>query len=409
MNVPVFEDKSDSVDFDGLFNIDNDQQLKEIEEESDNIDELISVSGVLGSIRKELSNAVPTGEMGIAAATALNVAVEALARHAGFKATRVFALESMHGKHSRRVAITAALENIADSIVYVIRKIKDFFKKIYDWFYESIEHAIRGAAGIKRRAANVLAMAIEKQSEKTTSITKPITKRNIRKFVNVAGKPMSYVEILKGYTEYNTKLNENFYSAVLQNALAKVVQSIQPKVNLSTFTEEDSEKASDEALQFFTAHAFTGFNHAVIENKNDKYSYTLPFDNAVLEIVIANSSGKKTSISSSFYHSEEKMPDTIQKLTPTEVIQLTRAIEAQMNNGLYKDYKSILADLRRVGKIIDNMCTHVISNNSPSTGAAPSLQFLKSLTTSMLLLTKNLYTYNGNTNRTLLALCEASL
>jgi len=259
--------------FDGLFEVADATQCDELEKEALTIDELISIGGTLGSIHKELTNAVPGGEISQATAVALNVAVEAFARQGAFSMRPVFALEALHGKQSRRDALSTALENLADSIIYIARRIKDFIIKLYNWITENIEHAIRGADGVRRRAARVLELAIAKQAENTPNASALVTNRLLRNYFNKNGSSIVYADLIKTYKTYNAKLNENFYSAVLHNSLAKVVQTVQKNINTTGVDDASAIEASNNALTFFAKHGLDGFTQ--ISDSLEKTEYAL--------------------------------------------------------------------------------------------------------------------------------------
>lgn len=395
--------------FDGLFEVANLAQCDELEKEALTIDELISIGGTLGSIHKELTNAVPGGEISHATAVALNVAVEAFAKQGSFAMRPVFALEALHGKQSRRAALSTALENLADSIIYIARRIKDFIIKLYNWITENIEHALRGADGVRRRAARILELAIAKQAENSTGSSTLVTNRLLRNYFNKDGSSIGYADLIKTYKSYNAKLNENFYSAVLHNSLAKVIQTVQQKVATMGVTDSAALEASNNALMFFAKHGLDGFTQVSDSSEKTEYVYELPFDNATFSITFGKTEGKLSSISTTANQVKVEAPKSLPRLNPNQVIELARAIEGQMNAGIYRDHKKILTDIRNAGKAITDLCTQVSNNAAESQGAAPSLHFLKALTSSMVTLTKNLYQYNGRTARTLLAYCEASL
>ncbi len=386
----------------------------EIERGSATVDELLGAVKTMQGINASLQDNGIEGTINPYAAGALNAAVEHLCLRSGIEVNTPFCLEQIQGRISKRKAVTYAIESISDSISGIIRKIIVWIKKVYGIVYDDIEHAMRGADAVARRAKSIQELAIKKQATNGSAVNKKlINKRNLVSYFNVEGTLLSYSDISTCYTAYSTEMNNSFSATILQNSLAHVVKTMQQaikQIGVGNIGAKDALRASNAGVLYLKDHAFTHFKPTDPVNDNEALSYTLPFGNASILAVLGKEGDFYNFVSVDLTQTLHTEGKDLPNLSPKEVIALTTLIEGQMHSGLYHDHLKIKSEIKEIGKIVANTCDSIISTQSENGNEAiPSLHFLKSLTASLMTLTKILYSYNGAMNRSVLAYCEASL
>lgn len=398
----------------GLIELTNPGSLDAIDKESNEIDELITVSTALESMNAILSQAYNSGEMTTHGAKAIDVALESICNKYSIVKPITFVMENMQGKQSRRDTIKTAMEGISDMVVNIVNRIMYWIKKIFIIIYDDIENAIRGANGVIRRVKIIHDSAIRAQAIKSNAATTgSITKGALTSFFNKAGTELSFDEIKKSYISYNSELNENFSSHLLHRSITNAEMTIESslkRIGVENFDEAASLEASNNAIMYLKREVFSKFKETNSVNDNETLSYPLPFGNAEIEVILGKTDDKYSNISTTLYAPEKHNCAKLSVLTPGQVIELCKTIESQMTSGIYRDYKKIKSQINEAGKIVSNTCDMIIkTKREANTGTIPSLHFLKAITASLIELTKTTYRYNGHTARSLIMYCDASL
>lgn len=401
-------------DLQGLVPIESDEKLDLLNEQSQDTDELLTIASTMEELNIALDNISSSGVISEPAACAISTALEHLIKRSGVDYANAFSLESFQGTASRRKALNAAIENISDTIANIIRRIISWIKAVFEYIYDDIEHAVRGADAVARRAKRVQEEAIRLQGVGSSEQRKTtIKRRSITSFFNDNGAPMSFSEIADKYRNYNKEMNEGFSSNTLQNAVAHVANAVQQtvrRIGVKDFTNEEALIASNAGIIYLKENTFKNFKPAPETNGNETLSYELPFGNSEIHAVLGKLDNTYNTVSTSVVQNDVLSIKEIPALTPAEVIEFTKAIESDMHRGIYRDHLKIKAQLKDVGKIVTNTCDAITKAQAQvGSGNIPSLHFLKTLTSTLLGLTKSVYKYSGLTNRTLLYYCEDSL
>ena len=385
-----------------------------MERESSDTDVLLESVKTMRGIYTAIQDNTVEGTINPYAAGALNAAVEHLCLRAGVRVNTPFCLEQLQGRISKKQAVGVALESISEGIDAVIRRIIAWIKKIYEIVYDDIEYALRGANAVARRAKRIQEIAIKKQSTSGSAANKKlINKRNLISYFNVDGKALSYAEIEAAYKHYSKEMNDSFSSNILHNALAHVVNNMQQavkQIGSGNFSDKEALVSSNAGVLYLKDHAFQYFKPIEPVNDNEAIAYELPFGNASIVAVLGKENDYYNFVSVTLNQVQKTESKDLPNLTPKEVINLTKLIESQMHSGLYHDHLKIKQQIKEIGKVVAKTCDSIISTQSDNgKEAIPSLHFLKSLTGSLMILTKILYSYNGVMNRSMLAYCETSL
>ena len=385
-----------------------------IERGSETTDELLDSVKTMQGINSSLQDNSVEGTINPYAAGALNAAVEHLCLRAGVSVKQPFCLEQLQGRISKQKAVGMAMESISESIGAIISRIVAWIKKIYELVYDDIEDSLRGATAVARRAKRIQELAIIKQSTSVAdSNKKPINKQHLVSYFNVEGKLLSFSEIESAYKNYSTEMNNSFSSNVLHNTLANVVNNMRQtvkQIGIGNYSAKEALAASNAGVIYLKDHAFKNFKPTNPVNGNETISYTLPFGNATILAVLGKEDEYYNFVSVSLEQMHNTEGKDLPNLTPKEVIDLTKMIESQMNSGLYHDHLKIKQQIKEIGKMVAKTCDSITGTQSENGNEAiPSLHFLKSLTASLMMLTKILYSYNGVMNRSVLSYCEASL
>ena len=388
--------------------------LSKINTDGAGVDALLSSVKTLQGIHSTLQSDCIEGTINPYAAGALNAAVEHLCLQAKVTPNIPFHLEQLQGKVAKRKAVTYAMESISETIDNFLRKIIAWIKKIYDIVYDDIEYAIRGADAIARQARIIQEQAIKKQSIGGSSTSKKlINKTKLISYFNEDGKAMNASEIKENYHKYSTEMNESFSSTVLHNVLANIINTMHQtikKIGTGAITTTDALKTSNAGVIYLKEHSFIHFKPTDPVNDNEAISYSLPFGNASILAVLGKEDNYYNFVSISLNQKIHTEGKGLTSLTPKEVIEFTKLIEEQMHSGIYRDHLKIKKEIKEIGKVVSTMCDEIIVTQSENGNSAiPSLHFLKSITSSLMTLTKILYSYNGVMNRSMLAYCETSL
>ena len=382
---------------------------KHLSETNVMFDSVKTLDGISGSLKGALAD----GGMTPQSAEALNIAVEHFCTKCNIPKTKVFCVEQFQGMHARKKAIAIGMENISSIVMTVVRKIVTYIKKIYEFVYDDIENTARGAAAVTNKALLLQELAIKKQVLNNGNSKKTINKKSLVTYFNEEGTALSFSEIQKRYEDYSREVNNSFSGTVLHNTLATVINNMQhaiKEIGKGNISNENALKASNAGVIYLKDHAFNHFKPIEKINDNEALGYKLPFGNASLAVALGKDGDYYNSVSIDLIQDKNNECKDIVSLTPKEVIIFTKMVESQMHSGIYRDFLKIKAQIKEIGKIVTETCNSVTKAQYENSSAAiPSLNFLKSLTGSLMIMTKMLYSYNGAMNRAILSYCEQSL
>ena len=402
------------------FDSDEDEELTSmdnfwVDEDEELVNNLFTAIEKIDGIKENLNTALNesiTEPITIDKASDINLSIEELCSKIKMDYTPVFCLESLHSPIAKKEAIKVALEGFTDRIMDIIRKIINWIKAICTMVYDDIEHCFRGAQSTAKHAHKIIEHAIAKQALKSSNNSK-ITKNSLRVFFNTSGKAMSASEIKEAYKSYNDEMNNSFSGIILHNTLANVFNTmagINKNKSSSEFTEEDALRASHNGLMYFEHNALKAFTKTNPINGNDTFEYKLPFCNARLVIILSKIKEFYNTVSLEDIKLSKIRASELPILTPKEVIDLATLIEAQMNVGIYKDVNKIKSQIKEINKLVSKSCDDIMKSKQTNSNVdLTSLHFLKTISGTLIKLTKYLYRYNGATNRAILTYCEKSL
>lgn len=405
----LIEENSNSPEA-GLVSIQTDEVVDSADEQSQRIDELLTIGQTLGDIRDNLGNAQPNGEIGQAAAGALEVAVEHFRKIANLPKRTTFVLENFQGKYTRKKAITYAMESLWETIQDIIKKVLEWLKTAFTYCYNTIESWFVGAQ-VTTKSAKQIQEKVEKVKDnfdETKAQSKKITNSALLNFFNKNTIAYSPDQILEAYKKYNADLNEDFSSNILEKAIDKVTikmdESIR-NIGAKNYTVANATEASHSCITYLNDYAFDKFTKV-----GNRLEYALPFGNAFIVINYEQQDDRYTGVVTQVLVPEMKYAQSLPVLTPAQITAFTKSVSAQMNSGIYRDYHQIKKQLSKVGDSVVNMCDLISkAQTQAGNGSIPSLQFLKTITSSLLGLTKVLYRYNSDASRLLLSYCDVSL
>lgn len=346
-------------------------------------------------------------------ATQINTVVKDVCVKAGLEEYPQINLTNYEGRQARKIAITVANEGFTEAIRRLLEIIGRIIKKIYEFVYEDIEGTIRGAAGVVRRANYVQERAVK--ALKTGRDFKQeiyLNSKELHRFFNDNGKVYAPADIVRNYEAYNDGLNTKFCSRILESAVNAAILTMErdlSSVGIVKYTQDHAFKSADTALKNFSNNALQGFTHQATDGA-DVYLTPLPFANAKLKVVMMNEEGYHTGMVADIVVDKVDADGKLLALTPAQIREFCRMIETQMNTGIYRDYKRIKQAILKAGKTLEDTCNLIKrEQQNAGAGSVASLSFMRTITTSLVDLTKLLYGYNGAANRRLLSYCEQSV
>ncbi len=403
-------------DDDGLVQA-TDNDLVEVRDDSKEIDELITAARVVEDVGQTLQSAAQQNGMARSEAEAIDVALEGLYRCVGLGDPRRMSLEEFGDSRPSRIeACQIAMEDMAENIRRIIRKIVAWIKHVAQVCYDLVERIVQGANAVVDRgdrlhkAAGVLSMTRIDPSK-----LGQISKGQLLNFFNEAGRPMPAREIAQKYEQFCHQVNRAF------DGVRLILPASQALTLVQTYIQKHGEKAMDvEAVETIAAHACAQLERESLagfspQKKEDGklLSSKLPFGNS--ELVFSLHTGiKLTETPVGFSASIKTHPiegaAALKYLTPQEVMNLMSVLTTQMGQGIYRDSKAIKAAIHELTKRVEKE-SQLLTDRQRQAGASvvPTLHLIRTICDSSMSLTRQLYSYSGITTRRILAYGEASL
>lgn len=397
----------------GLVNVFDPEFLEEAQDESKLSDGLVETAQALESIYLALEGH-SSSPMTLTEATLLKTALKRLDPKTD---GRSVILEAYTDNRSALRGTRLAMEDLAERIREIVINITKWLKRVMKVISEAIERAVRGANAYSEKAKRLQDMAMKvKANSKLDLHDVKITDRGLLNFFNKNGATYSTHEILTRYMEYNSTLNVHFSNVIIKestNALASFIQLGVERSGIENYQTENALQASNLAIKIFKERSLTGFTPKT-DHRGDLMCYAFPFGNQELQILL----GYKVSNDIRYYDSISTHFETLSRasaphlpiLKPDEILGFARAIETQMNSGIYRDSKQILKYLREADSHIDKVCYEIVkAQRYAGNGVVNSLHFLQSFTSTLIVLIKELYKYNGTAARKMFQYCYKSL
>lgn len=384
--------------------------IKRADEESKEIDQLISVSTTMESIRDNLMLMPAAKPLSLPVAQAL----ESLLQQMTDRSQKFFSMEHFHGKEMRKIGTKLAIEDLSESIRITIAKIVRWIKRAFQVVFEHVESIIRGAnaTGKKAEALQDAAARVKAQYGDNDTSDGQIKNSNLAKFFVKPGhgESMSAQEIVEAYNHFCGTFNQSLSEKSAVSGcqfLGAQIHKILTKNKAGGFTKEIALELSDETIRHMVDQNFSEFNK---DTSHDKLTYTTPFGGIEFIVSITKDGDKLSGMSFVKSVPEKGSGEMLPVLRPSEVAKLAEAVEASMHRGIYRDYKKVRSALFDLQKSISDMCDEVSrQQRGQVSGTIPSIHFLKTVAETMFDLVRDVYGYNGQTARAILSYGQLSL
>lgn len=393
----------------GLVKVDDIEQIEDAEEASKEVDQLISTTTALESIRVHLKNTPEHTPFSRSASLALESALQnMMAREKPY-----FAIEHLEGKQSRKIGMKAALEDLGETIRITIKKIVIWIKRAAEIVFDHIEGIVRGANATAEAAGKLQDLAARVRGELGDVPPQDTTVSNKKLagfFCDAEAHAMTSHDIAEHYTKFTKDFNDAFERDVAtagSHYVANQINEILKQNTTDKFTQEAAIELSDKTIGHMIATNFKAFTP---NNEDKNLEYRLPFGGEMFVINVREEEGKRAGISFGVKVSEKISQEYLPVLKASEVYDLAKMVESSMHRGIYRDYKKVKSSLYSLKKSIVEMCDEISRQQRDSFGGTlPSLHFLKNISETMLNLVNDTYRYNGKMARSILAYGHASL
>jgi hypothetical protein len=401
---------------DGLVEVD-DADLQGALDDSNEIDELISTTGVVEKIEEAVQSTCDEGGLGYPTAQALDVAFEHFKRSAGLPCEKSLSLEGLKGGRNTRIYTTKlALEEIGETIRRLVRRIIAWIKHIATVCYEIIERLMRGANAVIDRAHLVYKAAAGISHNKFAKDKVPaITKSSLVSFFNESGRPMNSHEIESRFKKYCDEVNHMFNAGQLYAPAVRGLSEMERYINghgekavdmdaVERFAEASCDELTQKSLNRLSKRQVDGADVLFME---------LPFGNSDLLFSFAHGSvdsSRRVGFHVSIQPNPVQDAAPLDALRPQDVMNLMSLLISEMGRGIYRESKKIKSAIYDVQVRVEKE-SYRLSDRQRLMGASvvPSLQLVKLISDSSLKLTRLLYSYTGISTRRLLSYAESSI
>jgi hypothetical protein len=398
----------DTIELNGQDTDADEALLASLDERTSDIDQLIDTSYTLESLHSQFQR-MDARQVSPSTASVINASLE------GILKTKETLLHShlFKGTASRVEGMRVATEELGERIRVMLQKIIRWIKRVFEVIFDYIEGWIRGANAVQKQAEKLQDIANKVKAKHGDSATSAeVDNAELANFFVNPSNSEGYdaPQIVSEYNKFCATFNESIGSktAIAGCAYANTkVNEILTKNKTGRFTNEQALAISDETISRMLQNNFSQFTH---DTSNGQLTYQAPFGGEQFVITIEEKDGKKAGLSYSTAGEKKKDLKKLTALTPSEVVAMARAVESSMHKGVYRDYKKIKAVMFDFQKSVSDACDQ-ISREQRKTfdGVIPSIHFLKTIASTMFMLIKQVYSYNGRTARAIMKYCHQSL